>query len=243
LIPGILSWASAPLQRRPKHLAAALGSPVSQKPDDQCHHRSPTSSASLEVSTPSASSSSRQRHDGRACIPDRLRLQVLTTSWRFHPPRASPALFHAGSALGVTLQSFLPLAQPHAVASAVPLLAFLPPSGSCSTRESATRFGCLDRDRARSSPGSFPLQGSPSLYVAPAFTGHPLLWLLIRTQAAKQAPLQGLSRRELGLSLSRPPTLLGFVAFWSSCPFELRGILESPRKAPGVRHRPLTSPS
>jgi hypothetical protein len=35
-----------------------------------------------------------------------------------------PALFHAGSALGVTLQSFLPPAQPYAVSSAAPLLAF-----------------------------------------------------------------------------------------------------------------------
>jgi len=32
---------------------------------------------------------------------NRLRLQVLTTSWRLLPPRACPALFHAGSALGV----------------------------------------------------------------------------------------------------------------------------------------------
>jgi len=40
-----------------------------------------------------------------------------------------PALFHAGSALGVTLQSFHPPAQPHAVSSASPLLAFEPPSG------------------------------------------------------------------------------------------------------------------
>jgi hypothetical protein len=41
-----------------------------------------------------------------------------------------PALFHAGSALGVTLQSFVPLAQPYVVSNAVPLLAFaLPPSG------------------------------------------------------------------------------------------------------------------
>jgi len=35
-----------------------------------------------------------------------------------------PALFHAGSALGVALQSFAPPAQPYAVPSAVPLLAF-----------------------------------------------------------------------------------------------------------------------
>jgi hypothetical protein len=39
---------------------------------------------------------------------------------------------------------------------------------------------------------------------------------------AEHAPLQGLSRRRLGLSLSRLPTLLGFVAFWSSCPFKPR---------------------
>jgi len=36
---------------------------------------------------------------------------------------------------------------------------------------------------------------------------------------AERIPLQGLSRREYGLSLSRPPTLLGFVALWSSCSF------------------------
>jgi len=77
--------------------------------------------------------SSRQRHElAGPASPDRLRLQVLTTSWRFHPPRASPALFHAGSALGVTLQSFTPLTQPYAVSSVFPLLAFPPPSGCCS---------------------------------------------------------------------------------------------------------------
>jgi len=43
-----------------------------------------------------------------------------------------------------------------------------------------------------------------------------------RTQAADWAPLQGLSRKKTGASLSRPPTLLGFVAFWSSCPLEHR---------------------
>jgi hypothetical protein len=40
---------------------------------------------------------------------------------------------------------------------------------------------------------------------------------------AESAPLQGLSRRRRGLSLARLPTLLGFVASWSSCPFEPRG--------------------
>jgi len=35
-----------------------------------------------------------------------------------------PTLFHAGSAHGTTLQSFVPLAQPYTVSSAVPLLTF-----------------------------------------------------------------------------------------------------------------------
>jgi hypothetical protein len=59
------------------------------------------------------------------------------------------------------------------------------------------------------------------------------MWLLSRTQAAERAPLQGLSRREHGLSLSRPPTLLGFVAFWSSCPLEHR--LDSGVASEGAR--------
>jgi hypothetical protein len=41
----------------------------------------------------------------------------------------------------------------------------------------------------------------------------PSCGFLEQTQAAAQSPLQGFSRKELGSSLSRPPTLLGFVAF------------------------------
>jgi len=124
-----------------------------------------------------------------------------------------PALFHAGSALGVTLQSFAPLAQPYAVSSAVPLLAFSTPSGSCSTRESAIRLSGLDYNRTRSSPGYSPLQGIHSLCAGPTFAGPPLMRFAPWTQAASGHPLQGFSRRKHGLSLSRPPTLLGFVAF------------------------------
>jgi hypothetical protein len=130
----------------------------------------------------------------------------------FIRPEPEPALFHAGSAPGVTLQSFLPPAQPHAVSGAVPLLAFQPPSGSCSARESATRPSCLSWSRARSSPGPFPLQGTPPRDVVPAFTGPPLMRFTFRTQAAGTAPLQGFPRREVGWSLSRLPTLLGFLA-------------------------------
>jgi len=129
-----------------------------------------------------------------------------------------PALFHAGSAPGVTLQSFAPLAQPHAVPSAVTLLAFPAPSGFCSTRESASRLSGLDYNRTRSSPGYFPLQGFRSLCAGLTFARPPLLCFTHRAQATFGCPLQGISRREHGLSLSRPPTLLGFVAFRSIMP-------------------------
>jgi hypothetical protein len=55
-----------------------------------------------------------------------------------------PALFHAGSALGFTLQSFIPHTQRYVVSNASPLLAFAPPSGFFSARESATRISGLD---------------------------------------------------------------------------------------------------
>jgi hypothetical protein len=121
-----------------------LGSLVSQKTQTLGLCRAPSGSASLEVSTPSASSHSEQRPDGqdlpsRPPAPSGSRNLLAPSS-----APSSPALFHAGSAPGVTLQSFLPPAQPYAVSSAVPLLTFDTPSGFCSTRESATRSSGLD---------------------------------------------------------------------------------------------------
>jgi len=149
---------------------------------------------------------------GRACI---SRPPAPSGDHNLLAPSSAPslpALFHAGSALGVTLQSLVPPAQPYAVSSAVPLLAFSAPSGCCSTRESTTRLSGLDCNRARSSPGSFPLQGFHSLCAGLAFASPPLLRFAPQTQATSGHPLQGFSRKKHGLSLSRPPTLLGFVA-------------------------------
>jgi len=133
-----------------------IESRVSLRLDAPCS-RTSFCSASLEVWSPSASSRTEQR------------LKMVGPSMP-NPPAPSgflnllapssapslPALFHAGSALGVTLQSFLPPAQPYAVSSAVPLVAFQPPSGCRSTRESAIPSGGLDRNGARGSPGFFP---------------------------------------------------------------------------------------
>jgi hypothetical protein len=87
------------------------------------------------------------------------------------------------------------------------------PSGSCSARESATRSSGLDWGRARSSPGCSPLQGSHSLRDGPTFIGSPLGRLSHWMQATKRDPLQGFTHGEYSWSLSRLPTLLGFVAF------------------------------
>jgi len=76
--------------------------------------------------------------------PDRLRLQVFATSWRIHPPRACRPCFMPDPLLGPPFRAlFLPCSRTP-FSGAVPLVAFQPPSGSCSACESATRFSGLD---------------------------------------------------------------------------------------------------
>jgi hypothetical protein len=71
--------------------------------------------------------------------------QPATCAFRFSQPLDAFVRPEPGSLVscrirswGCTLQSFAPLAQPHAVSGATTLMTFEPPSGSCSARESAT---------------------------------------------------------------------------------------------------------
>jgi len=109
LVLGFLSWASAPLQRMPKHRAAALSRWFPTNPT-QSPSPAPTSSASLEVSTPCSvfPTQGSGMMIGNA-PPDRLRLQVLATSWRLHPPRACRPCFMPDPLLGSPSRAlFLP---------------------------------------------------------------------------------------------------------------------------------------
>jgi hypothetical protein len=81
--------------------------------------------------------------NGRDCVPGPPAPSGIHNLLAPSSAPSLPALFHAGSALGVTLQSFVPPSQPHAVPSAVTLVTFETPSGCCSARESATRSSCL----------------------------------------------------------------------------------------------------
>jgi hypothetical protein len=111
---------------------------------------------------------------------------------------------------GSALQSFLPLAQPYAVSSAVTLLTFQPSSGSCSTRESASRLSGLGRSRARSSPGPFSLQGLHSPCDASAFAAAPLLWFAPSDASGQTGSTSGcLSQRAwlVSLETANPPGL------------------------------------
>jgi hypothetical protein len=120
------------------------GCPSTEPPRGALGYPKPRS-ASREVFSPSASPHSQQRLKlARSANPTALRLQVFSTSWRLYPPRACRPCFMPDPLLGSTLQSFFPPAQPYAVSSASPLLAFEPPSGFCSARESATRLSGLD---------------------------------------------------------------------------------------------------
>ena len=60
----------------------------------------------------------------RPAEPDRQRLQVFSTSWRVHPPRACWPCFMPDPLLGFALQSLAPLAQPYAVSGVAALLTF-----------------------------------------------------------------------------------------------------------------------
>jgi hypothetical protein len=123
--------------------------------------------------------------------PRAWRLQVFATSWRFHWPRACWPCFRPDPLLGFPLQSFLPLVQPYAVSSASTLLSLVhtvcrqrrlerdrgpawvrqaaesrlteqpSPSGFCSTRESATSAGGLDRRRHVALLGFRPFRALP----------------------------------------------------------------------------------
>jgi hypothetical protein len=97
-----------------------------------------------------------------------------------------------------------------------------------------SRAGCLGWRAARSSPGLSALQGFPPHRGRPGFhLAFPSWAFLHRAQATGEATLQGVARSEIGSSLSRPPTLLGFVAFRPSRTFESVAIRESPPQVPG----------
>jgi hypothetical protein len=90
--PGILSWASALLQSAPsssgRRESPAIGGETTTAPP-------------MRFFAPTASPRSRQRHEviGFAS-PDRLHLQVFSTSWRFHPPRACRPCFMPDPLMG-----------------------------------------------------------------------------------------------------------------------------------------------
>jgi hypothetical protein len=172
--------------------------------------------------------------------PDRLRLQVFSTSWRFHPPRACRPCFMPDPLMGLRPSELcsshaavhrLRRPSPHDVrqqSSTLPPLrndgrnrrtswangraprAF-PPSGVCSARESATRHRRLNRRPARSSPGLPPSRvlslAGPAGFRRPSPHGLGSTDASVRTSCPT-----GCSPNEIGWSLSRLPTLLGFPA-------------------------------
>jgi hypothetical protein len=87
-----------------------------------------------------------------------------------------------------------------------------PPSGVCSSRESATPRRPFGTPEARSSPGLSTLQGSLPRDNARLSPGIPSWAFSHQTRTAGEPTLQGIDCREMGWSLSRLPTLLGFAA-------------------------------
>jgi hypothetical protein len=97
-----------------------------------------------------------------------------------------------------------------------------------------SRVGCLGRRVARSSRGLSALQGVPPLCGRlGSHRAFPSWAFRRRARTTGSATLQGIARSEVGSSLARPPTLLGFVAFRPSRTFDSAAIRESPPRVPG----------
>jgi hypothetical protein len=108
------------------------------------------------------------------------------------------------------------------------------PSGSCSARESATRFSGLDWHRARSSPGPFPLQGSPSYRAGPAIHRSSPPVVGPADASGLRASTSGSHTRKarhVSLETADPPGVCGLMTRHARS--SLARILESPPKAPG----------
>jgi len=180
-----------------------------------------------------------QRHElAQACLPEPPAPPGSRNLLAPSSAPSLPALFHAGSAPGVTLQSFPPPAQPYAVSSVSPLLGFEPPSGFSSARESTTRISCLDQNRARSSPGSFPLQGSLSSRAGSVFhlSSPPVVDPL--DASGLRASTSGFLTREawlVSLETADPHGVCDLVVHHVRS--SLARILESPQKTRARRHR------
>jgi hypothetical protein len=240
----ILSWASAPLQRLPKHRAAALSLWFPRNPTPGSKTKRQLAAPPLRFRPLQRLPSTEQRHElvGNAC--------PTACTFRLSQP---PGAFIRPEPAGLVSCRIRSWGHPSELSSSRA-------AARCLQRRSPrgvqTAFRVLLRTRVRFPIQLFKLKTGyvallglfPSRVFSLSTLDRPSPDLpscgYLLGLTAERAPLQGLSRRERGLSLSRPPTLLGFVAFWSSCSFEShRGILESPPKALGVRHRPLTSPS
>ena len=133
---GCLSWAWTPLQslpdtRQPPDPPGKPGAPTTRRQWRDFlpwglvpYSVFPTRGSGLEVGFAS---------------PDRLRLQVFSTSWRFDPPRACRPCFMPDPLLGFALQSLAPHVQPYAVTGTAPLLTSGPPEGTLTAEARRSR--------------------------------------------------------------------------------------------------------
>jgi hypothetical protein len=85
------------------------------------------------------------------------------------------------------------------------------PSGLCSTRESTTSDWLFRPPRARSSPGLLPFRVFPLAGIARPSPCAPLMRFPAWAQASARDLCRVFLPGEIGLSLSRLPTLLGFA--------------------------------
>jgi len=186
-----------------------------------------------------------QRHElvGLAS-PDRLHLQVLATSWRLHPPRACRPCFMPDPLLG-----FCP-PELSSSCAAVRCLQRLSPHGVLTAFRVFLRAGVRHPiQRFRLKTGRVALLGLfPSRVLPLSALNQPSLVLPSCGYSLGRKRPNGLHFRvshtesTACLSQDRRPSW-GLWPCGRHARSSVARILESPPKAPGVRHRPLVGPS
>jgi len=148
----------APLQRTPHTRAAALSLRITRDPTPGALTQRQLAAPLLRFLPLQRLPSSRQRQTAKNAFLATCAFRLSQPPGAFIRPEPTRPSFMPDPLLGFPFRAFLLSRSRTLFPAPLTLLPFEPASGSCSTRESATRFGCLGQNRARSSPGLFPFR-------------------------------------------------------------------------------------
>jgi len=181
-------------------------------------NRTPTSSASLEVLTPSAFPCSGQRHKSVGiALPTACAFRFSQPLGAFIRPEPTRPCSMPDPLLGSPSRAFLLPRSRTLFPAPFPSWRLRRLQGFAPRESPPPSPVVYAETRARSSPGSFPLQGF-SLCVGPAFTGPPLLWFSGSDASGQTSSTSGSPTPRawlVSLETANPPGVSGLLAVMS----------------------------